>query len=70
MKTAFAGSSPASGANIKNNKKMEKTFTIFYEHTRYGYYTEIIHSENIHDALAEFENNYEHNGVYGIMETK
>lgn len=49
---------------------MEKEFIVFYEHTDYGYYTTTIDAEDIVEALNDFNENYAHNGIYGIMEKK
>lgn len=49
---------------------MEKEFIVFYEHTSYGYFTTIIDAEDIVKALNDFNENYTHNGIYGIMEKK
>lgn len=45
-----------------------KEFTIFYNHTEYGYYSTKISSDGIIEALEEFTGTHEHDGVYGIMQ--
>lgn len=42
-------------------------YTIYYEHTQYGFYVTEIDAPTILQALTEFTNDYAHNGIYGIM---
>ena len=47
-----------------------KSFIIYYEHRKYGYYTHNSDQEfeTIQECLADFINNWGYNKVYGIME--
>ena len=45
-----------------------KDFTIFFEHTEYGYYSTKETANNIQEALNYFVENYAYKKVYGIME--
>lgn len=47
-----------------------KTFTVFYEHSRYGYYSVNIEATDILTALTEFKNDWRHGDIYGIMEVR
>ncbi|MGM8362103.1 hypothetical protein ACSV4D_09330 [Flavobacterium sp. ARAG 55.4] len=49
---------------------MDKEFIVFYEHTDYGYYSTIIDAESIVEALKDFNENYVHDGIYGIMQKR
>lgn len=49
---------------------MKKEFIIYYKHKDYGYNTTTIDGGNITEALLDFCDNYAHEYIYGIMETK
>lgn len=47
-----------------------KKFTVFFEHTQYGYYSTTLEDfGTIDEALSYFINNYSFVEIYGIMTT-